>query len=122
MNFVPEFAPRLRIDASGRLVEQQQLRPRQRAGPEREPLLPAARERSRDLLSASFKTKSRTHVASGPRRIADAVDARNELEVLAHREILIEAEALRHVADLLLDLFRLGPDVVTEARAASLVG
>jgi len=40
VDLVPEIAPRLGIDAGGRLVEQQQLRVRQRAGAEREPPLP----------------------------------------------------------------------------------
>jgi hypothetical protein len=35
MDLVPELAPRLGIDASGRLIEQQQFRVGQRAGTER---------------------------------------------------------------------------------------
>src|SRR5262249_49540956 len=50
------------------------------------------------------------------------IEARDEFQVLAHREILIEAEALRHVADVVLDLVRLCADVVAEARAATFVG
>jgi hypothetical protein len=41
VDLLPEFAPRLRVDARGRLVEQQQLRVVQHAGREREALLPA---------------------------------------------------------------------------------
>ena len=63
MNLVPELAPRLRIDAGGRLVEQQQLRIRQRAGAEREPLLPAAGERARELLLAALQAEPRDHLA-----------------------------------------------------------
>ena len=43
MDFVPEVAPRLRVDAGGRLVEQQQLGLVQRRRGQREALLPAAR-------------------------------------------------------------------------------
>ena len=43
------------------------------------------------------------------------VDARDEVEVLEHRQVLVEAEALRHVADLAADFVRLGDDVVAEA-------
>jgi hypothetical protein len=43
VDLVPELAPRLGIDAGGRLVEEQQARLRQDAGAEREPLLPTAR-------------------------------------------------------------------------------
>ena len=53
VDLVPEFASRLGVDAGGRLVEQEQLRARQRAGAERQPLLPAAGELAGDLLLAS---------------------------------------------------------------------
>ena len=53
MNLVPEFAPRLGIDAGGRLVEQQQARLRQDAGAERKPLLPAARQLAGELVRAA---------------------------------------------------------------------
>src|SRR5690606_36800430 len=42
MNLVPEFAPRLRVDAGGRLVQQQKLWRRKNARAERKTLLPAA--------------------------------------------------------------------------------
>ena len=45
MDLVPELAARLGVDARGRLVEQQQLGIGQRAGAERQALLPAARQR-----------------------------------------------------------------------------
>ena len=122
VDLAPELAPRLRIDAGGRLVEQQQLRVRQGAGAEREPLLPAARERAGKLLLATVKAEPLHHRLRGALRIGEAVDARDELQVLAHREVLIEAEALRHVADMHADLVRLGADVVAETRAAPAVG
>src|SRR4029077_5877937 len=40
-----------------------------------------------------------------------------ELEVLTHGEILVEAEALRHVTDAALDLFGLGAQIEAEAGA-----
>src|SRR5262249_16911495 len=49
------------------------------------------------------------------------VEARDEFQVFAHREILVEAEALRHVAHVALDLVRLGADVVAEAGAVAFV-
>ena len=55
---VPEFAPRLGVDAGGRLVEQQQLRLVQDAGRERQPLLPAARELARELVAAVDRAPS----------------------------------------------------------------
>ncbi len=61
------------------------------------------------------------HVACRAARIAQAVEPRDEFEVLAHREILIQAEALRHVADLALDLVGVAADVVAEAGALAAV-
>ena len=52
-------------------------------------------------------------------RLRHAIDARDEFEILADRQILIEAEALRHVADIALDLVGLGEDVVAEAGAVA---
>ena len=50
MDLLPEVAPRLRIDARRRLVEQEQVRPVQHARGEREALLPAARELACELV------------------------------------------------------------------------
>ena len=52
MDLVPEGAPRLGIDAGGRLVEQQQPGLVQHAGGQRQPLLPAARQRAGELVLA----------------------------------------------------------------------
>ena len=50
------------------------------------------------------------------------VEPRHEFQVLGNRQILVERELLGHVADLALDLQRLGPEVVAEHRALALVG
>ena len=104
VDLVPELAPRLGIDAGGRLVEQQQLRLGQDAGAEREPLLPAARQFAGELLLAAGQPEPLDRLARGAARIGHAIDARDEFQILADREVLVEAEALRHVADLALDL------------------
>ena len=52
MDLVPELAPRLGIDAGGRLVEQKQAGLVQQAGGERQALLPAARELAGELALA----------------------------------------------------------------------
>ena len=57
------------------------------------------------------------HRARGRARVGEPIEARDEFQVLAHREILIEAEALGHVADMALDLVGLRADVVAEAGA-----
>ena len=42
MNLFPELSPRFGIDAGCRLIEQEQLRPMDQAGSQRQPLFPAA--------------------------------------------------------------------------------
>src|SRR6185503_19734972 len=54
--------------------------------------------------------------------VGQAVHARDELEVLAQRQVFPEREALGHVADLALDLRGLPDHVVAEAGAAAGVG
>ncbi len=122
VNLAPELAPRLGVDARGRLVEQQQTWIGQRAGAERKPLFPAAGEFSCDLLLTALQAEPRDHRVRRRRRPLHAVDARDEFEVLAHREIVVEAEALRHVTDAVLDLHRLGANVVAETGAVACIG
>jgi hypothetical protein len=52
----------------------------------------------------------------------DAVHPRDEVEVLLDRQVLVQAEALGHVADFALDRRRVAPQVVTKARAFAVVG
>src|SRR5262249_39013218 len=121
MDLVPELASRLRIDARGRLVEEEKLRVRQRTGPERKPLFPTTRELAGKLRLATLESEPLDHRARRRRRVGNTVEACDEFQVLAHRKILVEAEALRHVAYVTLDLVRLGADVVAEAGAATFV-
>ena len=55
----------------------------------------------------------REHVifALGAALAGDAVHAGEEIDVLFDREVVIEGELLRHVADVAADLFGLGGDV-----------
>ena len=100
MDTVPEFAARLGVDAGGWLVEQEKLRPMQHAGGEREALLPAARELSDEFAGILAKLHPFDDVAHRRARVRHLVDAGNEFEVLGDGEVLVVAEALRHVADL----------------------
>ena len=52
VDLVPEIAPRLGIDAGGRLVEQQQLGRMQHAGGQRQALFPAAGQIAGQLVLA----------------------------------------------------------------------
>ncbi len=99
MDLVPELAPRLRIDTGGRLIQQKQLRAWQGAGAERKPLLPAARQFAGKLFLAALQAQPLDHVARRLCGILHQMQPRDEFEILAHRQILIEAEFLGHVAD-----------------------
>lgn len=52
MNFIPEITPRLGVHTRGWLVQQKQFRLVHDAGGKRQPLLPAARKRARQLAAA----------------------------------------------------------------------
>jgi len=93
----------------------------QGAGAERKALLPAAGEFAGKLLFAPLKPEPVDHVARGASRIAHAIEPCDEFQVFAHRQVLVQAEALRHVADLALDLVGVAADVVTEAGAVAAV-
>ena len=122
VQLVPELAPRLRIDAGGRLVEEQQLRLVEQTRGEREPLLPAARQRTGELSRARGEAEPLEPFADPRLAVAHRVDPGDELEVLGDREVLVQAELLRHVPDAPLDLGRGGADVEAERRAGALVG
>ena len=103
VDVLPEIAPRLRVDARGRLVEEQELRLVQEARGERQPLLPAARQRARELVAARRQPQALERSIHGVAPVRHGVHARDEVEVLGDRQVLVEAEALGHVADLALD-------------------
>src|SRR5262249_7008746 len=78
VDLVPEFAPRLWIDASRRLVEQEKLRVWQRAGAGGKPLFPAARKFAGELRLAIAQSEPLDHRACSRRRIGDPVEARDK--------------------------------------------
>ena len=122
VDLVPEFAPRLGVDAGRRLVEQQQLRLVHDAGGERQPLLPAAGQRAGELVAPRRQAKLLERAVDMLGDRLQLVEPRHEFQVLGDRQILVERELLRHVADFALDLQALGPDIVAEHRALALVG
>jgi len=94
----------------------------QAPGAARVALLPAAGELSRDLLLAALQTEPLDHRLGGGFRPRQAVNAGDEFEILPHRQVLVEAEALGHVADAGFDFRRLGADVEAEAGTAAAIG
>ena len=105
----PELPPRQRIDAAGRLVEEEDRRLVQDGAAERQALAPAAREIARERRFAAGQAGHLEDEARGAPRAApaiEAVDAAEEADVLIDGQQLVEREALRHVADALLDRLR----------------
>src|SRR6516165_9138147 len=100
VNGIPEFAPGFGIDTGGGLVEQQQLWLVQYTGGERQPLLPAAGEVPGKLVRAPSEAHSLHDLLNRLPAVAQLIDAGDEVEVLEHCEIFVEAETLGHVADL----------------------
>src|SRR5262249_36295264 len=103
VDLVPEFAPRLGIDARRRLIEQKQLRRMHDAGRKREPLLPAARELAGELIGTIREAEARERLLDRRAPAPERIEPRDELEVLADRQVLVIAEALGHIAGLALD-------------------
>ena len=100
----PELAPRQRIGAAGRLVEEQDLAARAAAPP---PSPGAACSRPAIARSAScisgFSSNCRERPGDALALAAAAkpVGAGEEIQVLGDRELPVERELLRHVADAL---------------------
>src|SRR5581483_1830304 len=108
---VPEGAARAWIDARGGLVEQQQLRLVQRRAGQRQPLLPAAGEGAGQLVAAVLQPQRLDRSLDALAAAVERVDAGDEGEVLLDRQVLVEREALGHVAGAALDLVGLAADV-----------
>src|SRR6185436_14763411 len=95
------------------LVEEDDSRLVEDRAPERQALTPSAGEIGGEHLLAAAETCHVEHeVASlGEPRAGNAVDAAEEGDVLIDGELLVEREALRHVADAPLHAFGIGADV-----------
>ena len=61
------------------------------------------------------------HVLHRPPTISHLIDAADKIEVFEHRKILVQAEALCHVADLTLDPGGIGYDVEAETGSSAAV-
>ena len=91
------------------------------AGRQRQPLFPSAGQLSGELLLPAAQSEILDAGLHHGAALLDAIHARDEIEILHDAQILPEAESLRHVADLPLDLLALPDDVVTQAGAAAFV-
>jgi hypothetical protein len=95
----PEVAPAGRVDAAGRLVEEDQPRAVQYGGSERGALAHAGRQLS-DLACqlVCCEADEAAHILL-PSCWDAAVEGAVEAEILRHGEGLVRGEGLRHVAD-----------------------
>ena len=93
------------------------------AGRRRARAAASSRPRARRRAASRASVRPSCSSASPTRALAvgHAVDARDEVEVLLDREVLVEAEALRHVADAALDLGARVAQIEAEAGPAALV-
>src|SRR5438093_2740063 len=108
----PEQAPRGRVHARGRLVEEQDARVVKRGAPEAEALLLAAREHGDDPAGDLLELHPLERPSHAGGELAlQPVDPAVEAQVLLDREVAIEPEGLRHVADDGLDPLGLAGDV-----------
>src|SRR5690606_24674660 len=98
---LPQLPSRQRIDADARLVEQQHGRTREQCAREPKLLLHPAGEPPRESAGEGLEPRERERrVERAPAlRAPEALELRMELEVLGDREVLVEPEALRHIAD-----------------------
>src|SRR5437660_4729926 len=122
VDVLPEVAACVWIDPGRRFVEQRQLRRMQQACGERKALLPSTRQRACELRAPRSEAQSLERGLDGLSAIVNGVHASDKVQVFFDRQIFVQAEALRHVTDLALDLRCFGPDVVAEARALARVG
>ena len=106
---IPQRAPRHRIDARGRLVEKDHLRRVDDGAGQRQPLLPSAGELACAPVHVGLDPGQRLHLARAlcSALAGETVHARIEIDVLGDRQVLVEAELLRHVADVPPDLRRI---------------
>src|SRR5262249_57077541 len=91
------------------------------AGGGREPLLPAARELSRKLVAAIGEPHAVHDAGDGLAPVRHIVHARHHVEIFKNRQVLVEAELLRHVAGLAADQRRFADDVMAKTSTASAI-
>src|ERR1035438_2306062 len=99
VDFLPEVAPGLGIDARGGLVEEEQLWSMQEAGSQGETLLPAAGESAGKLIATAGEAQFLQGMGNCRLAVRHTEHARDEVQVFANGEIVPEGELLRHVAD-----------------------
>src|ERR1035437_4179475 len=113
VNQIPELTPADRIHSRGRLVKKDDGRLVQNGASKCEALFPATGEDTRAGMAAVLKTSHLDYPLFALLFLFwwDTIDAAVEIDILLYGEVLVERELLAHVADVGLDLFRLGPHI-----------
>ena len=121
VDLIPELPSGFGVHAGGRLIQQQQLWLVEHACGECQALLPSARQGSGQLVGATGQADGFDGLLDRFPSVGDPVDACDEVEVFPDGEILVVAEALGHVADMLLDHAAFLEDVVSKAGSGTAV-
>ena len=108
---IPEFAAGDRIDAGGRLIEENNLGRMDQCAREREFLLHAARQRLRQAFSKRGQPRKIEQFVPPFLIALDPVNLGKEFDIFVYGQIAIQREGLREVADARLDFFRLGSEI-----------
>jgi hypothetical protein len=116
--------PSFGVDRAGWFVEQQQLGLVQRGDSQRQTLALAAAEGAGKLRPdlRQLETLPDLGPTPLPAIVRERVDPSGETQVLIDRQVLIEGEALGHVADVVTQGPRLNRDLTTEDRGAPFRG
>ncbi len=118
---IPEVASGLRVDTGSGFIEKQQSGLVQHACGKCHALFPATGEPPCKLVLATLQAQMFEGTIDPFAQTIHAIDLADETEVLADREIFIEAESLRHVADFTLDQCRFSADIVSQGVAFAAV-
>ena len=107
---IPKVAASNRIDARGRLIEKYDGGLVQDGASQGQPLLPSAGQQARHRRPPLAQPCHGQHVllALGTPLLCNSVDPAEEINVLLHRQIVIERELLGHIADMFSDVLRFG--------------
>ena len=101
LDHLPEFAARNRIDADARLVEEKQTRFLEERAGKAELLLHAARQLAGEPTRESLEIRQGEKLVERGRALGLRQPAQIgvQVEIFLNRQVLVEAEALRHIAD-----------------------
>ena len=113
LHVLPQPPARLRIEADGRLVEEQHAGVMDERARDLEPSFHAGRERPHQAVAPLRELDQMQHLvdpALAPRR-RHAIDEAVEIEVLVHGQAIVERGLLEHHAEAAPRLQRMGDDV-----------